>query len=152
MLPLTLKQRLFIGVSCLVIASGLLICILVTHWYGQSLRESLHLQAAYLGKAVALEAADKILVQDLVALQKLLDHHKRSNPSVGYLFVERGGRVLAHTFEHGIPAQLMGWPHASADDSAAFRDIVSQDGVQYLEVGGGGGLGARGAAAQGVVY
>ena len=134
MLPLTLKQRLFIGVSCLVIASGLLICILVTHWYGQSLRESLHLQAAYLGKAVALEAADKILVQDLVALQKLLDHHKRSNPSVGYLFVERGGRVLAHTFEHGIPAQLMGWPHASADDSAAFRDIVSQDGVQYLEV------------------
>ncbi|MGC8733384.1 MAG: hypothetical protein ACP5RC_14160, partial [Halothiobacillaceae bacterium] len=74
---LTLKWRLFIGVSFLVIASGLLICLLVTHWYARSLRESLQLQAAYLGKAAALEAADKILVHDLVGLQKLLDHHKR---------------------------------------------------------------------------
>ncbi len=134
MSSLTLKWRLFIGVSCFVIASGLLICVLVTHWYGQNLRESLQLHAASLGKAVALEAADKILIHDLVALQKLLDHHRRSDPSVTYLFVERDGRVLGHTFEHGPPAQLLGWPLGWADDSAAFRDIVSQDGLQHLEV------------------
>ncbi|MGC9029953.1 MAG: HAMP domain-containing protein [Desulfomonilaceae bacterium] len=131
---LTLKWRLFIGVSFLVIASGLLICLLVTHWYARSLRESLQLQAAYLGKAAALEAADKILVHDLVGLQKLLDHHKRSNPSAAYLFVERDGRVLAHTFEDGAPAQLLGWAGVSPGDSPAFRDIVSQDGVHYMEV------------------
>ena len=50
---------------------------------------------------MALEAADRILINDLVGLQKLLDQQRRGNPGVGYLFVVKEGRILAHTFEKG---------------------------------------------------
>ena len=55
-------------------------------------------QAESLAHAVALESAERVLTNDLVALQKMLDHQMRSNPNIAYMFVIRDGRVLAHTF------------------------------------------------------
>ncbi|NIO09506.1 MAG: hypothetical protein GTO40_16475, partial [Deltaproteobacteria bacterium] len=69
-----------VAVSALVIGSGLLISLLVTHRYSSSLFETMEAQAENIAHAEALEAADKILVNDLVALQRMLDHHKKSNP------------------------------------------------------------------------
>jgi hypothetical protein len=81
----SLKSKLLLGICTLVIGSGVLISLLVTHRYSRSLLEALGTQATYLAHAVALEAADLILVNDTVALQKMLDHQMRSNPSLSYL-------------------------------------------------------------------
>ncbi len=101
----SLKSKLLLAASLLVIGSGLLISILVTQRYSSSLFQSMSAQAENLAHTIELDATDKILTNDLVALQKMLDYKIRSNPMVAYLFIIRDNQVLAHTFSQGIPVR-----------------------------------------------
>ncbi|MBI4963764.1 MAG: sigma 54-interacting transcriptional regulator [Desulfomonile tiedjei] len=130
----SLGGRLLIAVFALVTGSGLLISLLVTQRYGDSLRTAITGQAESLAHAVALEATEKILINDLVSLQKMLDHQMRSNPSLAYLFVYRDGRVLAHTFTKGVPAELIDANRAISQDQGELRSLVSTVGDHYLDI------------------
>jgi len=134
MAPKSLKSKLIIAVSALVITSGLLISLLVTHRYSSSLLEAMTAQAENLGHAASLEAADKVLINDLVALQRLLDHQIRSNPSIAYLFISTGDQVLAHTFEKGIPIDLLEANIVTSGDRPRFQKIVATSGEHYLDI------------------
>jgi two-component system response regulator HydG len=94
MRPKTLKQKLFLTVSILVITSGMSISLLVTHRYSTSLIQGAVAQAQNITHNLALDAVDKILINDLVALQKLLDDQMRSDPSIAYLFVVKDDRII----------------------------------------------------------
>ncbi len=130
----SLKSKLLVAVSALVIGSGLLISLLVSQRYSSSLFKSMTAQAENLAHAVALEAADKILINDLVSLQKTLDHYRRSNPSIAYLFIARNGRVLAHTFDNGIPAELIDANRPTSNEQSRFQEIVSTAGEKFLDI------------------
>jgi two-component system response regulator HydG len=130
----SLKSKLLVTVFTLVIGSGLLISLLVTQRYSSSLFQSMTAQAENLAHAVSLEAADKILINDLVSLQKTLDHHIRSNPAISYLFIYRDGSVLAHTFDKGIPADLVAANAPRSGDQSRFQEIASTGGEQYLDI------------------
>ncbi len=134
MRPKSLKGKLLIAVSALVIGSGILISILVTERYSKSLLLAMTAQAENVAHAVALQAADEILINDLVSLQKMLDHHLRSNQSIAYLFTLRDGRILAHTFKKGVPAQLPGANIMTSNNKAHFQKIVSTTGERYLDI------------------
>lgn len=134
MRPKKLRSKLLVGVAALVLASGLLISLLVTQRYSRSLADALAAQARYLSHAVALQAADFILINDLVALQKMLEHQLGSNPSLSYLFVLRDGQVLAHTFTGGIPAELIAANLPGARREARMQSIVSKAGDHYLDI------------------
>ena len=107
MFPKSMKTRLVAGVTVLVIASGLTISLWVTHRYGDSLVKSGIAQAESLAHAVALESAERVLTNDRVALQKMLNHQMRSNPNIAYMLVVRDGHVLADTFPAGVPKALI---------------------------------------------
>ncbi len=131
----SLKSKLLVGVCTLVICSGVLISLLVTHRYSHSLFEALAGQAQYLSYAVALQAADMVLVNDLVALQKTLDHQLRSNPSLSYLFILKDRQVLAHTFQSGIPVDLIGANEAISEEAdPRLQEIASTTGEYYLDL------------------
>jgi transcriptional regulator with GAF, ATPase, and Fis domain len=130
----SLRSKLLAAVFAFVIGSGLLISLLVTQRYSYTLRTAITAQAENLAHAVALEATEKILINDLVALQKMLDHQMRSNPSLAYLFVSRDGRVLAHTFAKGVPTQLIDANPAISQDQGQLQSIVSTDGDHYLDI------------------
>ncbi len=130
----SLKSKLLVGVAILVIGSGVLISLLVTHRYSRSLSEALAAQAEYLTHAVALEAADLILINDLVALQKMLDHQVRSNPSLAYLFILKDGQVLAHTFQNGVPVDLFSANEAASATEPHLQEIASTTGERYLDM------------------
>ncbi len=130
----SLRGKLLVAVFALVVGSGLLISLLVTQRYSDSLRTAITAQAENLAHAVALEAAEKILINDLVALQKMLDHQMRSNPSLAYLFVVRDGRVLAHTFTGGVPARLIDANRAVSQDQGQLQRIVSTESEHYLDI------------------
>jgi two-component system response regulator HydG len=134
MQPQSLKSKLLLAVSLLVISSGLLISILVTQRYSSSLFQSMSAQAENLAQALELEATDKILTNDLVALQKLLDYKIRSNPMVAYLFIIRDNQVLAHTFSQGIPIELLEANQAVLENYGNFQEIVSTAGEHYLDI------------------
>jgi transcriptional regulator with GAF, ATPase, and Fis domain len=130
----SLRGKLLVAVFALVVGSGLIISLLVTHRYSDSLRTAITAQAENLAHAVALEATEKILINDLVALQKMLDHQMRSNPSLAYLFVYRDGRILAHTFAKGVPSQLIDANRALSQDEGRLQRIISSDGEHYLDI------------------
>ncbi len=134
MRPQSLKSKLLLAVSLLVIGSGLLISILVTQRYSSSLFQSLSAQAENMAHAVELDATDKILTNDLVALQKMLDHKIRSNPMLAYIFIIRDNQVLAHTFPEGIPLELLDANHAVLENYGNYQEIVSKKGEHYLDI------------------
>jgi two-component system response regulator HydG len=130
----SLRSKLLVAVSALVIGSGLLISLLVTHRYSRSVFKAETAQAENLAHALAIEATEKILINDLVALQRMLDHQMRSNPSVAYLFIIRDGRVLAHTFKRGIPVELISANDVLEDNHGHLKKIVSTKDEHYLDI------------------
>ena len=131
----SLKTKLLIVVSALVITTGLLISLLVTQRYSRSLFEAVTAQAENLAHATALEATDKILINDLVALQKMLDHQLHSNPSIVYLFILRDDLILAHTFTEGVPVELISANEFVPGKKSHFHKITSTTGEHYLDIG-----------------
>ena len=86
----SLKSKLLAVVSVLVILSGLIITLLVTRQYSAALRKAMIGQVENTAQTIALDAADKILVNDLVSLQKMLDQQIQNNPDAElYLNIER---------------------------------------------------------------
>ncbi len=130
----SLRSKLLLAVSALVIASGLLISLLVTQRYSTSLFKTAKARAENLAHALALDAADKILINDLVALQKMLDDKIKSGPAVAYLFIIRDGQLLAHTFTGGFPVELTNANHVADGDNGRFQEIASTTGELYLDI------------------
>ena len=133
MRPRSLKSRLLLAVTALVLGSGLIIAFLATQQYSAALRRAMFSQAENLAHSVALDAADKVLLNDLVALQRMLDQQTQSNPMIAYIFVIRDGRVLAHTFERGVPIQLLEANGIGPESRPTFKEIASQHGEAFLD-------------------
>jgi two-component system response regulator HydG len=130
----TLKSKLLLAVSALVIGSGLLISFLFSQRYSSSLFQSMSVQAQNLAHAIELDAADKILTNDLVALQKMLDYRRRSNDAISYLFISKDNQILAHTFMDGVPRGLIKANVETLSDSFSLKKINSTDGEHYLDI------------------
>jgi transcriptional regulator with GAF, ATPase, and Fis domain len=130
----SLTSKMVVPVSVLVISSGLLISALVSRSYRKSILETMYAQAENVAHAVALEAADQILTNDLVALQKMLDHHTRSHPNISFLFIEKDGQILAHTFREGLPAGLLKANTVVPGGTRHFQKLASISGKQYLDI------------------
>ncbi|MFH0998862.1 MAG: hypothetical protein V1844_25725 [Pseudomonadota bacterium] len=81
MFPKSLKNMLLLAVALLVIVPGIAISQLVAHHYSVSLMEVAVVRAENIAHNLSLEAADKILINELVALQKILDSQIASDPS-----------------------------------------------------------------------
>jgi len=134
MLSRSLKSKLLLTVSVLVIGSGLLISLLVTQRYSKSLFEALTTQAENTAQVVSLEAVDKILADNQVALEKMLDHYMRSNPSLAYLFILKNDKILAHTFTSEVPTGLVQANRSNPRQQFNLRQITSTKGEHYLDI------------------
>ena len=134
MLPKSLKNILLLSVAMLVIATGVSVSQLVAHQYSLSLLDGAAARAENIAHKLSLDAVDKILINDLVSLQKMLDDQLSSDPTVAYLFVVREGRLLTHTFLEGVPANLINANKIGSGDSGKIEKIVSQEGSRYIDV------------------
>ena len=130
----SLKGRLILAVSSLVVGSGLLISLLAGERQQASLLETMRAQGESLAQAIALETADRVLINDLVGLQKMIEHQLRSHGGIGYLFVQRGDEVLAHSFPGNIPPGLPKANGLAPDGRQRAQKIASTGGVQYLDI------------------
>jgi two-component system response regulator HydG len=129
----SLRTKLLLAVFTLVLGSGLLIAYLVTHRYSGNLFDAMVAQGKHLSQALAFEATDKILTNDVVALQKLLNAQLESNANVSYVFVVRDGRILAHTFADGFPLELLNAYENLPSAGSAYKRIASTDGDYFLD-------------------
>ena len=84
--------------------------------------------------AVALEATNKILINDLISLQNLLNYQLESHPALAYLFVIKDSQILAHTFSEGIPRNLIGINTTKNNETGNFKRISTNEGENYLDI------------------
>ena len=124
----SLRSKLVISASALVIGSGLIISLLETNRFSKSLQDAAVTQGEYLSRAVALEATNKILINDLISLQNLLNYQLESNPTLAYLFVSKDSQILAHTFSEGIPRNLIGINTPKSNEKGNFKRISTNEG------------------------
>ena len=129
-----MRSKLLLAVAVLVIGSGLIISLLETNRFSKSLRQAARAQGEYLSRAVALEATNKILINDLIGLQNLLNHQLHSNPLVSYLFISKDGNVLAHTFPDGIPVNLVDFNSPLDSARGSFKGITTETGENFLDI------------------
>jgi len=132
--PKSLKNALLLVTALLVVGSGVLISQVVIHRYSVRLLESAAARAENIAHKLALDAADRILINDRVALQKLLDDQMRSDPAVAYLFVVKDGQILSHTFKRGVPVNLIAANALTATRKEHLQPIVSQTGAHFLDI------------------
>ena len=130
----SLRSKLLLAVSALVIVCCVLISLLVTHRYSRSIFKAATAQTENLAHALSLEATDKILINDLVILQKMLDYQITSNPSISYIFIIRDDQVMAHTFTNGIPLDLITANKVVQNDYGHIKKIASTKGEHYLDI------------------
>ncbi len=134
MKPRSLKDTLLLAVAALVVASGLTISHIVTHRYGASLYECAVARAENIAHSLSLDAADKILLNDRVALQKLLEDQIVSTPNVAYIFVVRDSKILSHTFSGGIPVRLIEANKPDDPETGRLEKLVSRKGERFLDI------------------
>jgi DNA-binding NtrC family response regulator/HAMP domain-containing protein len=130
----SLRSKLVISVSALVVGSGLIISLLETNRFSNSLHESTITQGEYLSRALALEATDKILINDLISLQNLLNYQLESHPALAYLFVIKDSQILAHTFSEGIPQNLIDINTPKNNETGSFRRISTNEKENYIDI------------------
>ena len=126
---LSLKSKLLATISVIVILTGLAIAGIVTQRYSGALRQEMMGQSESLAHGIALDAADRILINDLVGLQKMLDQQRRIHPTLAYLFILKDGQVLAHTFDQGLPAGLLEANQPISPAKPGFRQVVRKRGT-----------------------
>jgi len=130
----SLRSKLVISVSALVIGSGVIISLLETRRFSNHLREAAITQGEYLSHELALETTNKILTNDLIALRTMLDNHLSSHPAVAYLFIVKEGQILAHTFSGGLPKRLIGINEPKDTHRGNFKRIVNDEGEYFLDI------------------
>jgi len=130
---LSLKSKLLATISAIVILAGLAIAGIVTQRYSGALRQEMMGQSENLAHSIAMDAADRVLINDLVGLQKMLDQQRPIHPALAYLFILKDGQVLAHTFDQGLPAGLLEANRPISPAQPGFRQVVSQTGDRYLD-------------------
>src|SRR3989339_1745372 len=130
----SLKTRILITVISFIVVTGLLVSVIVTQRYSEALKDALYGQGLNEAKNVSVAAADQVLINDLVALQKSIDRHMKNAPYIGYIFVSRDNRILAHSFPNGVPEALIGANHPAEADQPGYREIVSLKGERFIDI------------------
>ena len=129
----SVRSKLLFSIFALVLGSGMLIAHLVTQRYSQRLFAALVAQGEYLSQTLAFEATEKILTNDLVSLQRLLDSQLKRKTIVSYCFVVKDGQVLAHTFTDGFPAQLLEVHREPIPENGSHRQVASTGEDYFLD-------------------
>ena len=125
---------LLLTVAFLVVLTGIAVSQIVIRNYGTSLISQAVTRAEGIARKLALDVADKILINDIVAVQKILDDQLQSEPSVSYLFILSDRQVLVHTFQDGLPVHLI---HANNQgDMIRERTIklVSEKNERFVDI------------------
>lgn len=104
----SVRMKILGIVLALVLLLGVGATLQVRTMSRQALVAGLQEQSVATGRDLAARATDLILINDLYALQRLLEETQQNNRDVRYAFiVDEKGRMLAHTFGQGFPEGLL---------------------------------------------
>ena len=130
----SLKTTLLIAVALLVIFTGVIVSQLVIQNYSTSLLANAIARAENIAHKLALDVTDKILINDLVAVQKILDDQLQTEMSVSYLFILNNQKVLVHTFPDGVPVNLIGINNQGNTKDKNIVKLISETNERFIDI------------------
>ncbi len=130
----SLKLRFILVVSALVLLSGAVVAGVAAYHYGNSLEKAVRARAQGIALGLSLQAADLVLINDRVSIQRLLESEVKGNPDIAYIFLARDGDILGHTFDRGVPEGLLGPAFSGPPDRPVTRNVVSAQGEHFLDI------------------
>jgi DNA-binding NtrC family response regulator len=134
MMKKSIRFQLTAAVIGLVLSSGILISQLVTFYYEEALRVGAIQHAEHIAFHLSMILENKVLFNDLINVQKLIDTQKSRHDSVGYIFIVKNGQVLAHTFSKGVPDDLIGVHSPNDNENLTVVKVKSTQGARYLDI------------------
>jgi transcriptional regulator with GAF, ATPase, and Fis domain len=131
----SLKSALLVSVTVVVVCSGLLISTVLTNRFSADLLAAAQVRAEAIAKKLALDLTDIIFINDVVAIQKILEDQIASEVTVSYLFiVTHDQQILAHTFRDGIPGDLIRLNQPPAGRQSQIVKIISETKERFIDV------------------
>ncbi|MBU2628633.1 MAG: sigma 54-interacting transcriptional regulator, partial [Proteobacteria bacterium] len=130
----SLKTTLLLTVAFLVVFTGIVVSQLVIQNYSTSLLAGAIAKAESIAHKLSLDVTDKILINDLVAVQKILDDQIISEPSVSYLFIINNKKVLVHTFPDGIPVNLVNIKTSPNKEGKNIVKVISDQKERFIDI------------------
>ena len=131
----SLKSALLVSVTIVVVCSGLLISMVLTDRFSANLLEAAQVRAEAIAKKLALDLTDIIFINDVVAIQKMIEGQIASDAAVTYLFiVKQDQKVLAHTFKGGIPGDLISLNLLKTGTQSQTIKVISETKERFIDV------------------
>ncbi|MDP3112802.1 MAG: HAMP domain-containing protein [Thermodesulfovibrionales bacterium] len=108
---LSLKYKLFLSTAVVVLLYAAF-SILFVNLYVKNTFEKESIRAGKsLVAAMSSHIVDYLLIKDFIAINKFFDEIMATNNKVSYIFIEKDGQVLLHTFQEGFPKRLLDARH-----------------------------------------
>ena len=130
----SLKTMLLLAVASLVILTGVVVSQLMIQNYSTALLSGAIARVESIAHKLSLDLTDKILINDLVAVQKILDDQLQSEKSVSYLFIMNNHKVLVHTFSDGVPVNLVGINKNLEITTKNISKFQSETGDRFVDI------------------
>jgi signal transduction histidine kinase len=107
LMPVGVRTKILVMVGGLVLAMGIAVTVQVGVHLSQVLLAELNARAEAIGRDLASRGRDLILTDNRYGLKEVLNDVRVHNPDVLYaFFLDREGRVVAHSFQQGVPSGL----------------------------------------------
>ncbi len=114
----------------LVLLLGAGVTVQVRVSMAEALGRELEERGISIARNLAARSTDLILTSDLYALHKLLRDMVVHNEDVRYAFVlDSQGRVLVHSFERGVPPDLLGVNPVSGQEHWRLQVLETEEGL-----------------------
>ncbi|MDA8078516.1 MAG: HAMP domain-containing protein [Nitrospiraceae bacterium] len=130
---LSLKSRLFFVTALVVLTYAVFSVLFIDIFVKDILKKKRIANGTALATTIAAHVADSLLTRDFFAISAFFDDILKTNPEVSYIFIEKDGQVLLHTFKGGFPPGLLNAGHrktavdyvAITTDEGAYHDFAA---------------------------
>jgi len=127
---LKFRTKLNLGICCILIVMAVLLLTLVGNMSAKLLIEENKKRGSAMAQSLAARAVEPMLAQDFLRLKNMVDEQV-SMGDVVYVFVQNNqGHVLASTFQHGFPMDLID-ANGVADGSPVRIQLLA-DGAERI--------------------
>lgn len=108
---LSLKAKLFMAMSIFVLVFAVVIVLFIELYLKNVLLKESIEDAKVVAATMASHIVDPLLISDFVSIDGYFDEMMKANPEIAYIFIEKSGIILLHTFKEGFPRNLLNIGH-----------------------------------------
>lgn len=129
---LSFRTKIYAGIVSIVLLTGLLIALSVSHIVSQALSTEYRQRGESLAVSLAKRGEDAILAMDFLRMKRLIEETADAGDNVLYAFIQNtDGDILSHTFDKGFPVQLKTANAVSPDERCRIRLLATRDDTIY---------------------